>query len=314
MRRPKAAALSTLRSCPTKEFSLLAPKGLKRSQSLCGTAFETEATNAIIGGDAGACARPRRKNIGSDHLLIAQTAALAALVKSMWPSSSILDLVVTLVDGKVLSRQEGKALSKDLIAGLVATVSAEGIDNGESKLGAAGAAGLVLRVIRLAAESTGMGFSDVLGQILWQNRRAKILQEPAYKVTVEDISWAAFEPSSQELFSQPVEDVFRACTTSSDGRMKEKQWRMVVHLVEKNPLLRPLIRHTEVDRLFFAATHASGQRQKGISCRGFKRLLLQLAESLVVHPAILLLAVASHANKVEYLAAESAADDDSETL
>ncbi|CAE8592966.1 unnamed protein product, partial [Polarella glacialis] len=88
-------------------------------------------------------------------------------------------------------------------------------------------------------------------QLLWRHRRAKILQEPIHKATVEDVSWAA-QPASEDCEDSgdlPINELFKAISSGNEGRMSGREWRSVIQLVQKNPVLNPRIQQTEVEGL-----------------------------------------------------------------
>lgn len=153
-------------------------------------------------------------------------------------------------------------------------------------------------MLRNLAESIGMELSDVLGQILWQHRTAKVLRAARFRAVVEDLSWV--EPGAGTLDADAsvcklVGEVFRVLAAPTGGGMRAAAWLKVIRMVELNPVLQPRLRRSDAHRLFYAHTHMNGESQASISCVGFKRLLIELADAMRAHPAILFLAVGSHA-------------------
>lgn len=166
----------------------------------------------------------------------------------------------------------------------------------------------LMDVFRTLALSSDMQFSDVLGQVLWQYRTAKVLRTAKFRLAVEDLGWvdagtAKFDSKTE--VSKLVADVYRILTANSEGGMRHAIWFKVVRLLEVNPILQPRLRRSDADRLFYTHTHQNGEGCSGVSCAGFKRLLLDFAATMRVHPTIVFLAVGSHAEHLTLLATKT---------
>lgn len=168
----------------------------------------------------------------------------------------------------------------------------------------------VIEVLRALATRAGLPLIDVLGQVLWQHRRAEPLREPRLRRIVEDASWvlASAEPSAKGNgdvdAGEDVERVFWALTGPS-GRMRYGQWRKTVQLVLRNPVLEGRVRVGDTDRLFCGEVRRNSQIENKprsgltVGLGDFKRLLLQLAETGGTHPCMVFLAVGAHARPLE---------------
>ncbi|CAE8595065.1 unnamed protein product [Polarella glacialis] len=144
---------------------------------------------------------------------------------------------------------------------------------------------------------------DILGQLLWKQRRSEPLQSGALKATVENPAWVDLESNGANVGL--TEEVFRALTAADGGRMSRVQWLGVVRMVQRNPLLRQRVRHGDADRLFHSITSRSKEKdedRRTVSLDQFMTLLLMLVETTATHPWMIFLAVGCHA---EHLTAEA---------
>mmetsp|Transcript_81288 Transcript_81288/g.143395 ORF Transcript_81288/g.143395 Transcript_81288/m.143395 type:complete len:227 (+) Transcript_81288:60-740(+) len=105
-----------------------------------------------------------------------------------------------------------------------------------------------------------------------------------------------------DLESQVVR-VFKELSAGEAG-LSMRGWQRVVGIIQKNPVLGGLVRPSDVDRLFYAATHRDGKARRSITCRQFRVLLEALSEAMGVSPCLVFLAVGSHAGHLEQAAQE----------
>lgn len=258
----------------------------------------------------------------------AQLDAFQALVQqSAWDVS--LEELVTVLVASVLSHDGLKAFSLEQISAAVAEVQEEcnsrsatptastdenqyaRVDQAPGRAKAKvrpksaqekGRRTHLVQVIDTLTLKSSLSLSDVLGQILWQHRSAKILRLPRFRNVVEDMRWidaGVFGPLLTGSMSKSVIEVFRQVTGNDEGVMKNRHWCKVVRMLEKNPVLQARLVRSDTDRLFWHYTHQNRQVAAGISCGHFLRLLVELAEAMSVHPGIIFLAVGSHAGVVD---------------
>lgn len=161
----------------------------------------------------------------------------------------------------------------------------------------------VVQALRAVSEQSSMSFADVVGQVLWRNRRSDALQKKKHKDAVEDLSWVmpggADENDSQYEKLQVVDDVF-SMLCGENGRMNSKGWQKIVRLVGNSPVLAARMNLSDVDRLWYTCTRTSSSQEilRDVSLHDFKGLLLSLGETMKVHPWMLFLEVASKANSL----------------
>lgn len=235
----------------------------------------------------------------ADQKAASQVEALCALVESMSMDMSIREIVGVLAGG-VLSGN-GRAFSQELISSAAETALEHGLSQEGLPAGCGVFEGVVVKALRELVQGSSLVFAHVVGQILWRNRRTKVLQNPRYRSIVEDFAW--LEAGDNEL--EPtlgvlgqVDEVFRTYTAGeADGRMRFNKWQRSTRLLEANPVLSGRLKQTDVDRLFYTQTHqcSATTKSKSVSRREFKSLLLQLSETMEVHPLMVLFAVASQA-------------------
>ncbi|CAE8717754.1 unnamed protein product [Polarella glacialis] len=162
---------------------------------------------------------------------------------------------------------------------------------------------LLKPILKSLAHTSGMSLGDILGQLLWKQRRSEPLQSGALKATVENPAWVDLESNGANVGL--TEEVFRALTAADGGRMSRVQWLGVVRMVQRNPLLRQRVRHGDADRLFHSITSRSKEKdedRRTVSLDQFMTLLLMLVETTATHPWMIFLAVGCHA---EHLTAEA---------
>lgn len=159
---------------------------------------------------------------------------------------------------------------------------------------------LVVDALRSMSLKSVMPFTDVIGQVLWRNRRSEVLQKRKFKDTAEDLCWlmprSTDDQGRQSEQLQVVDDVFDMLC-GENGRMTSRGWHQVVRIVGRSPALSGRVSLSDVDRLWYAQTRSSSSKEilRDIDLHGFKALLLALGESMRVHPWMVFLGVASHA-------------------
>lgn len=188
------------------------------------------------------------------------------------------------------------AFSQDLISNAV-----EEVLTGEQAMGSSKESHLlmytqVVSALRILADGSHMCLSDILGQILSQHRSN--LKHSQHRKTADDMSWVGAESSrdDEDLFSGPLDDVFREL--SSKGRMRFRTWQQAVHLVEKNPVLRSRVKPNIADILFWGETHHGADVRSDIDRWEFGHLLLKLANDMEVHPSMVFMAVGCNAGLI----------------
>lgn len=234
----------------------------------------------------------------------AKILALKALVESKWKDgiSSVSNLLRSVLNGCLLSPSGWRLFPDVAIARLLPKVLHDAEAADDSQVDLVTSVAVVLRVLHQAAEMLGSSFSDVAGQVLWRNRRACVLQNSTHKAVVDDLSWA-FSSSSVgdgvEVcdLSEDVRHYFSDLTSSRHGCMSHQEWQQVVALLTKNPILRSRVKASEVEHIFVAAQGKNVQNSGGIRFKVFKKLLLQLSESIHVHPWIVVFALGAHARQ-----------------
>lgn len=159
-----------------------------------------------------------------------------------------------------------------------------------------GRGGLVIAALQILAASSPLPLHDIVGQILWRNKRAEPLQRRRHRATVEDMSWCGDA-------GECVEDVFKLCTSGGSDRMRRAEWLKIVKVVRKNPVLGPRIRSTDADRLFHSMTMRNGDPYRTVSYEEYLELLLMLAETCGAHPWLIYTAVGCRAENMKVKAA-----------
>jgi len=218
----------------------------------------------------------------------AQSAAIEALVTSLEVSRS---------PGAVVAM-----LMKDVsLAGERVALAVDAICASAPHGPLTSASGLVAIVVRALQKQSQVEIGDIIGQILWRHRNADSLQDRRFKKVAEKIEWAVAEdPNAAPHMIELVDRVFHELTTTAEGRMTSQMWRKVAAFIQANPILNERLRRSDVDRLYYCATHHRGQaRSDGISRRTFKSLLVQLASCMEVPPYMVMLAVGSHSERAE---------------
>jgi len=164
---------------------------------------------------------------------------------------------------------------------------------------------LMVQALRFLSTNAKMPFADVVGQVLWRNRRSEcLLKTRRFKETSEDVSWMM--PGSGGLDEhvkqaekvaqlQDVDDAFKLFS-SENGRMNSRGWRQVARIVWSSPALAGRLNLSDVDRLWYVHTRPSLSREvlRDIDCNDFKGLMLALAEAMEVHPWMVFFPVASY--------------------
>lgn len=216
----------------------------------------------------------------------AQAAALEALVMSLEPLRSPAAVVALLLKDVSLAG-ERVALAVDAISAS-ATAPPRGPGTNAREL--------VAIVVRALQKQSQVEIGDIIGQILWRHRNAESLQDRRFKKVAEKIEWTVAEdPNAAPHMIELVDSVFRDLTATAEGRMTSQMWRKVAAMIQANPILNTRLRRSDIDRLYYGATHQRGQaRSDGINRRTFKSLLVQLASCMDVPPYMVMLAVGSH--------------------
>jgi hypothetical protein len=159
---------------------------------------------------------------------------------------------------------------------------------------------LILDVLQHLADSSDTTRGQLIGQILWRHKKQiKVVDLTEYATHFDDLSWVA----DAALFQQ-VKAVFYLFTedAGSVGHMHLREFLKTVHLASMNPVLREHIMQNDVDRLFYTASHAHVSDKSPdvitINYSEFLKLLMKLAEASNVHPYMLVLAIAVHADEI----------------
>uniref|UniRef100_A0A7S0FYS5 Uncharacterized protein n=1 Tax=Pyrodinium bahamense TaxID=73915 RepID=A0A7S0FYS5_9DINO len=153
-----------------------------------------------------------------------------------------------------------------------------------------------MAVLRALVERCGMPFTDLASQILWRNRKVKVLQRAPFRRLARDLSWLGRRDDECPL--EPVEEVFRCLTAKCGGRMAGRQWQKVLALIHRNPVLGSRVKLCDADRLFYGECHRGGQANRAINMSEFKELLFDLSESSGIHPCLIFISVGSHARRL----------------
>jgi len=235
----------------------------------------------------------------------AQLQALKVLVTSLDTGKPLAELVRSL-SRHILTHLGTKAFPAEQIELAIASVmESTGLAQEPSLEEAAQQrVDLVVDALRSMCMNTVMPFPDVIGQVLWRNRRSESLQKKKFKDAAEDLSWVMprgtddLSPSrckqSEQL--QIVDDVF-GMLCGENKLMSSRGWYQVVRIVDRSPALSGRANLSDVDRLWYAQTHSSASKEivRDIDLHGFKALLLALSEAMQVHPWMVFMGVASHA-------------------
>jgi hypothetical protein len=235
-----------------------------------------------------------------EDMYLAKVEALRALVASMDAGTTLAEILHQLTR-HVLKHQGTSAFTAEHVARahmfVLEAAKEKGMDFERTDA--------VMMALTKLSEEVDMDLSDILGQILWRNRRAESLREKQRRrETVEDVSWAAAGTDDPDVSSdvlKSLDDVFDMFEAGQKGRgLSVKAWQRVAKFVQANPVLRRRVNLTDVDRLWYAATHKPGMEvQVSIGRRAFKELLLTWCEAMNVHPWMVFVAVGSHANDWE---------------
>jgi len=220
---------------------------------------------------------------------VGQAAAIEALARSLSPSKSPADVVALLLKDVSL-KSESVAGKVDAICASVAS-PARGTRELTSSL-----MDLIAHVLQALHKESQVKVGDIVGQVLWRNRKAEALQDRRFKKIAENIEWAVVDclKESPDIV-QLLDGVFRDMTAAEGGKMSAQVWRKVAKIVQANPVLNSRLRRTDADRLYYGETHSRGEAHSGgINRREFKSLLVQLAFCMGVPPYMVILAVGSH--------------------
>jgi len=216
----------------------------------------------------------------------AQAAAMEALVASLEVSRSPAAVVAILMRDVSLAG-EHVAFAVDAICASHGPLTS--------------ARELAAIVVRALQKKSQVEVGDIIGQILWRHRNVDSLQDRRFKKVAEKIEWTVAEdPNAAPHMIELVDSLFNELTATAEGRMTSQMWRKVTAIIQANPILSERLRRSDVDRLYYGATHHRGQaRSDGISRRTFKSLLVQLASCMKVPPYMVMLAVGSHRERAE---------------
>jgi len=161
---------------------------------------------------------------------------------------------------------------------------------------------LLVLGLQTVSEMVGMPFVDVVGQLLWKNRKSECLQRKRYKDAVGDLNWAMSSQDDDQAKRTEqlldVDDAFKMFS-AENGRMNSRGWRQVARLVWSSPMLADRLNLSDVDRLWYAQTRTSASKEvrRDIDSNDFKELLLALAESMRVPPWMVFFPVGSFAHQ-----------------
>lgn len=164
---------------------------------------------------------------------------------------------------------------------------------------------LVLRVLRVLAVWAQLSFSDAAGQILFHFQKTDTLKDPLLHKAAKDLSWIDSAPmpltSINTKPNQLVEKVFQV-HANADNHLDERSFLTVMaralheYEIRDNGVTcyvgsKAYIRRTDLDHLFYSQAHTSGH--SGLTCQGFKSVLVKLAENMGIHPASMFFTVGS---------------------
>eukprot|EP00931_Biecheleriopsis_adriatica_P060054 TRINITY_DN3603_c0_g2_i1.p1 TRINITY_DN3603_c0_g2~~TRINITY_DN3603_c0_g2_i1.p1 ORF type:complete len:1022 (-),score=191.05 TRINITY_DN3603_c0_g2_i1:95-3160(-) len=152
----------------------------------------------------------------------------------------------------------------------------------------------VMAVLRRLSETSGLALADIMGQVLWKQRRNEVLQQPRQRAVVESTSWI-----ETGAFVKGAEEVFNHLAASDGGRMRRITWLKVVNFIQRNPVLRSRVHHGDADRLFHSMVRRSEDESRSINLYQFMQLLMQLVETTGTHPWMVFLAVSCHAEHLK---------------
>lgn len=162
---------------------------------------------------------------------------------------------------------------------------------------------LVLRVLRVLAGWAQLSFSDAAGQTLWHFQKSDTLKDPVLHRAAKDLSWIDSAPvplrSIKAKPNQLVEKVFQM-HSNADNHLEERSFLTVMaralheYEIQDNGVTcyvgsKACIRRTDLDQLFYSQAHQSAH--SGLTCQGFKSVLVKLAENMGVHPASMFFAI-----------------------
>jgi len=151
--------------------------------------------------------------------------------------------------------------------------------------------------LRVLARGADLSFSDAAGQILWHFRKSEALKDCLLHMTAKDLSWVDVAPmphtSMRVKPNELVENVFKV-HSDADNRLEERSFLRIMgralheYMILENGVTqytgsKASIRRTDLDQLFYSQAHHSGH--SGLTCQGFKSVLVKLAENMGVHPA-----------------------------
>lgn len=239
---------------------------------------------------------------GSKDYEAAQLEALDALVLSLDANKTLLDLS-RCVCRHVLTHLGVPAFTVEKCKlALAAALQENGLEQEPAKEEAAQLrVELIVQALRSMSGGSSMVFVDVVGQVLWRQRKTDVLQKKKRREVTDDLSWVMpggiDDNGKQAGQLQVVDEVFDMFCTES-GRMNNQGWRQIVQLVANSPCLADRLNLSDVDRLWYAQTRgASKEILRDISLSHFKALLLALGEAMRVHPWMVFLAVGSYSGR-----------------
>lgn len=261
--------------------------------------------------------------LGKEEYGTEQVNALHALVENIGPGRSVNEMAVSLLQGTV-DRHGDRAFSQELISNALETVverrsakspvaqspskspamtrsfDVHSIPTPARSNFASRATSLIIEVVHELEKKMKLSFTEIVGQLLWQNKEAEPLRRPPHREVVEDLYWIA-EPGTSSTIIDMATCVFKVITADDGGRMRWRHWQKAVQILQKNPIIRPRIRRKDIDRIFHAeamreARHMHDQSGLSIGHRSFLGLLVQMAEITKTHPAMMFMAVGCHAD------------------
>jgi hypothetical protein len=236
-----------------------------------------------------------------------QVSALENLIK-LFGTMPAGEVVAELLKSVVICSQGGMFTSEQLAPVIshvlrVETTMAVQTKTNDDKCAsrAASPTELVAKVLQALQKHTESKIGDIVGQILWRQRKSEALQDPRFKKVAESVDWAVSgDPTVSKEMMDLVDAVFKEATAADGNRMNAREWHKIAKHIKANPILASRLRATDVDRLYYGETHSRGEASgTGINRREFRSLLVQLAFCMRVPPYMVLTAVGCHKQQPE---------------
>eukprot|EP00747_Dinoflagellata_sp_TGD_P183318 gnl/TRDRNA2_/TRDRNA2_38111_c0_seq1.p1 gnl/TRDRNA2_/TRDRNA2_38111_c0~~gnl/TRDRNA2_/TRDRNA2_38111_c0_seq1.p1 ORF type:complete len:461 (-),score=67.33 gnl/TRDRNA2_/TRDRNA2_38111_c0_seq1:186-1511(-) len=257
-------------------------------------------------------ARPAAKRFEFGKLKAAdlearQLAALKSLVKTMTAGTPLTELAQRLLQDVVYQQDTAVA---NIPEGLIVNAVEEVLQRGGAEELRACVGGqrhhvvrsLVVDVLHTVSNHCQLHICDMLGQVLWRSRSE--LKGSRHHATAEDMSWLDEITAPTDLtgsVAAQVDDIFAVLVSrdrAGDGdRMRLREFQKVVRLVKKTPTLWLRIKAIDAECIFedFTSHREGYDTRVDVDRCEFKELLMQLADSMEIHPRTLFKAVGCHA-------------------